>query len=181
MKRTAELVLGAVLIAFVAFGVGRCNAPRDTVDHAENAYRMALVARANRIAKTDSVIQVRTIYRDRVVEANDSVLSALARADSALADSATSNAQLRVALRDLMDRSEALALRVPLLVEAGDSLVRVVLEERAAHRLALAHADSVIAQYKAKAECRVVGIPCPSRVLSFGGGMVGALLLVLVL
>lgn len=181
MFLSAELVLGAVLLSLLAFGVGRCHAPRDSVDHAESAYRMALVARANRIAHTDSVIQVRTIYRDRIVEANDSVLSALARADSALADSAATTAELRLALRDLVDRSESLAVRVPLLVAVGDSLVAVVLQEREAHRIALAHADSVIAQYKAKAECRVLGIPCPSRTIAFGGGMVTALLLVLLL
>lgn len=198
--RTVEVValclVTALVTSAVAQGVARRQgrmaaelAAKDSVAHrvalaAMDARRTADAELARLRARADTVRRV-----GRRVEGNRrDVGAALDSARAILADTATELATVRATLRTLADRAEVLTVSVATyqaavdsVLAAQDSSAAAWMRERGAARDALDAMTASRNAWRDRAQCRVMGLPCLSRVKSFGAGATAALLLVLLL
>lgn len=99
-------------------------------------------------------------------------------------DSAATADSLRQALVGAIHLGDTLTAQVTEYLSVIDTLRTRHAEERRALTVALekadtamAHQDALIRALQKKAECRVAGLPCPSRASVFIAGIVGGLLL----
>jgi hypothetical protein len=140
VKRTAELLLVAVGVAAIAYGVGSCGrvdaselAEREA-RATENGYRAAVAAYQNRRAKVDTVTRTVIKYGVRI----DSVVNIV---DTVLATDTANTATLRATLSML--RTEVVTYRVTV-----DSLLDAHRAYTVATDHALVMADSTIGRLK---------------------------------
>ena len=98
------------------------------------------------------------------------VQDSLTRVTAVLRDSSATDAQLRDALAVAIQQADTLSFQVSAYMSTVDTLRSRHAEERRAMTVALDRADSVMAHQDAliralqkKAECRLLGLPCPSR------------------
>jgi hypothetical protein len=192
----------AVLGLALVLSVSRCNAVRDGRDaerlaaREANAYKASMAGIRSRavtdsvIRTVDSVTRIMTnrIAANRKVEArlletlayNDSLLSAYALTDGANDTTRT----LMIALqrttevaRLYRDSTEMLLNSVDVMVQASVREREAWLAERAKAAEAIALERQVSEHLRKQARCRVLGVPCPTRVQSAMVGAVGVLLL----
>lgn len=123
----------------------------------------------------------RTLLETRLTQVQDS----LAKATAVLRDSSATTLQLRDALAQAIHQADTLSFQASAYLATVDTLRTRYAEERRAMTVALDRADSALAHQDAliralqkKAECRILGIRCPSRraVLTAGvlAGAIGA-------
>ena len=98
------------------------------------------------------------------------VQDSLARSTAVLRDSSATEGQLRDALAVAIQQADTLSFQVSAYMSTVDTLRSRHAEERRAMTVALDRADTVIAHQDAliralqkRTECRVLGLPCPSR------------------
>ena len=98
------------------------------------------------------------------------VQDSLARSTAVLRDSGATEGQLRDALATAIHQADTLSFQVSAYMTIVDTLRAKHAEERRAMTVALDRADTVIAHQDAliralqkRAECRLLGLPCPSR------------------
>lgn len=198
--RTIEMValclVAAMVTSAVAQGVARSQAriaaelaAKDSVAHhvalaAIDARRTADAELARLRARVHTVRRVGA----RVGEQRGDVTVALDSARVVLADTAAALATVRASLRTLTDRAEVLTVSVAAyqdaverVLAAQDSSAAAWMRERGAARDALDAMTTSRDAWRERAQCRVIGLPCPSRVKSFGAGATATLLLVLLL
>lgn len=108
----------------------------------------------------------RTLLETRLTQVQDS----LAKATAVLRDSSASTVQLRDALAQAIHQADTLSFQASAYLATVDTLRARYAEERRAMAVALnmadsalAHQDALIRALQKKAECRVLGIRCPSR------------------
>jgi len=106
----------------------------------------------------------------RLTERLGQVQDSLAKSTAVLRDSSATEAQLRDALAVAIQQADTLSFQVSAYMSTVDTLRSRHAEERRAMTVALDRADSVMAHQDAliralqkKAECRLLGLPCPSR------------------
>lgn len=162
MRRTAELLLVAVGVAVIAYGVGSCG-KTDAVDaaeararDAENGFRTAMAYAAQRQARVETVT-VATVRQGARVD------TVLVTVDSVLADTSADVPQLRRTLSML--RTEVVTYRVTV-----DSLLVAHRAYIVATDNALLMADSTIAALHA-----VIAAHERKRWKYVGQGFVGGL------
>lgn len=108
----------------------------------------------------------RTLLETRLTQVQDS----LAKATAVLRDSSATTLQLRDALAQAIHQADTLSFQASAYLAVVDTLRAKHAEERRAMTVALDRADSALAHQDAliralqkKAECRILGIRCPSR------------------
>jgi len=195
------LGLAVLGLALVLSG-GRCNAMRDGRDAERlaqlerNAYKSSLSAIHAR-AVTDSVTKVTdSVTREMTNQvASNRKLAARLSATLAVNDSILSlppdSVGEGVALDQLArtsevarlyrDSTEVILTAIADLVSAHDAERQAWLAERATAAEAIALERKVSEHLRKQARCRVLGVPCVSRVNSYLGGILTGLLLVSVL
>ena len=154
---TAEMVLGAFLIAAVAWTIGSCG-KTEARDDARVAHKLANHYRWQRDSTeaahrhTDTITRT-VIVRDRSAMAQrDSLMSVLAYAEDILADSAASLVTLRVTLAVTVSRVREYQTAVDSLQASTRDLIAAHALERVTTNKSLALADSTIKAYKGVAE-----------------------------
>lgn len=157
MKRTAELILGAFLIAAIAYAVGSCGRDavkqdRDTAYKLANHYRWQRDSTLAAQAKTDTVTRIVIRADARLSAQNDSLMSVLTYADSVLRDSAATLASTRIAVAVTMSRAAEFQSAALIYRDSVRVLIAAHAEERFATNKTLALADSSIAAWKQVAD-----------------------------
>ena len=208
MKRVGPFSLEGALIlvcaVVVLLGVTRCNAVRDgrraeRVAHLEeNAYKASLAGIAAR-RSTDSLARENVVAAQRLARqvANSRKIagrldSLLAQNDAILADTSRTTddsreTELFVALqrtnevaRLFRDSTDVLLTGVEVLLSAHEAERQAWLAERAANAAESIAKDALIAALRESEQaCRILFLPCPSRVQSVGIGAGIVLLLLL--
>ena len=190
-RQRVELTLLVLLVVLITWNVTR-NAARDTLTERlavarqeAQAYQDSL---AGQKARTDA-LQARTVaserlvrtMRSRLTERGLSVDTALASARTILEDSLATTADLRQQLSALSSLTQAYKYSADQYAVTVDSLLVKLVSERAAWEKertynvhTLAAKDAVIAAMKAR-ECRILFLPCPSRVVS---GVLGGVVVI---
>jgi len=186
LRTTSDLVVGLLLLALVAVGGwwgGRAVTPdyQRTIDSLEVVVDSLDERYAAVRGRTDTVVLRLREAGHRAADANLALGNAIDTANAVLADS--NAARLRVALSDLVERSETYRAEVLTYERQVDTLVRAHLAERQA---AGAKMDAMQAVMDVQAEaleagrCSTFFGPCPTRWQSFAlGSLVAVVVLAL--
>jgi inorganic triphosphatase YgiF len=147
---------------------------------ADSAKTVAIQAQyaAKAAGQQERQAATRLMRQLRATRDSINVLRPLSEDDSATADT------LRVALAVAVAMADSLAVTADAYLAEVDSLRDRYAEERRAMTVALdkmehvaANQDALIRALQKKAECRIAGLPCPSRPVLFLAGFVTGLLL----
>jgi inorganic triphosphatase YgiF len=147
---------------------------------ADSAKTVAIQAQyaAKAAGQQERQAATRLMRQLRATRDSINVLRPLSEDDSATADT------LRVALAVAVAMADSLAVTADAYLAEVDSLRDRYAEERRAMTVALdkmehvaANQDALIRALQKKAECRIAGLPCPSRPVLFVAGFVTGLLL----
>ena len=193
---------GVVLITcavMLLLGVTTCNARRDgvrqeRVRQAEaNAYKASLAGLAARRSTDSLVVANRIAERSLIasVASNRKVMlrlsETLAANDALLASDSADVPTLRLALqrttevaRLFRDSTEVILSGVGILVSAHEAERGAWMAERAANAATISAKNKLIRELRESGQvCRIVLVPCPSRVQSLGIGAGIVLILLL--
>lgn len=186
MRTTSDLVVGLLLLALVAVGGwwgGRAVTPdyQRTIDSLEVVVDSLDERYAAVRGRTDTVVLRLRQAGHRAADANLALGNAIDTANAVLADS--SAARLRVALSDLVERSETYRAEVLTYERQVDTLVRAHLAERQAAGVKMDAMQAVMdvqAEALEAGRCSTFFGPCPTRWQSFAlGSLVAAVVLAL--
>ena len=186
MRTTSDLVVGLLLLALVAVGGwwgGRAVTPdyQRTIDSLEVVVDSLDERYAAVRGRTDTVVLRLREAGHRAADANLALGNAIDTANAVLADS--SAARLRVALSDLVERSETYRAEVLTYERQVDTLVRAHLAERQAAGVKMDAMQAVMdvqAEALEAGRCSTFFGPCPTRWQSFAlGSLVAVVVLAL--
>lgn len=186
MRTTSSLVVGLLLLALVAVGGwwgGRAVTPdyQRTIDSLEVVVDSLDERYAAVRGRTDTVVLRLREAGHRAADANLALGNAIDTANAVLADS--SSARLRVALSDLVERSETYRAEVLTYERQVDTLVRAHLAERQAAGVKMDAMQAVMdvqAEALEAGRCSTFFGPCPTRWQSFAlGSLVAVVVLAL--
>ena len=186
MRTTSSLVVGLLLLALVAVGGwwgGRAVTPdyQRTIDSLEVVVDSLDERYAAVRGRTDTVVLRLREAGHRAADANLALGNAIDTANAVLADS--NAARLRVALSDLVERSETYRAEVLTYERQVDTLVRAHLAERQAAGVKMDAMQAVMdvqAEALEAGRCSTFFGPCPTRWQSFAlGSLVAVVVLAL--
>lgn len=186
MRTTSDLVVGLLLLALVAVGGwwgGRAVTPdyQRTIDSLEVVVDSLDERYAAVRGRTDTVVLRLREAGHRAADANLALGNAIDTANAVLADS--NAARLRVALSDLVERSETYRAEVLTYERQVDTLVRAHLAERQAAGVKMDAMQAVMdvqAEALEAGRCSTFFGPCPTRWQSFAlGSLVAVVVLAL--
>jgi hypothetical protein len=186
LRTTSDLVVGLLLLALVAVGGwwgGRAVTPdyQRTIDSLEVVVDSLDERYAAVRGRTDTVVLRLREAGHRAADANLALGNAIDTANAVLADS--NAARLRVALSDLVERSETYRAEVLTYERQVDTLVRAHLAERQAAGVKMDAMQAVMdvqAEALEAGRCSTFFGPCPTRWQSFAlGSLVAVVVLAL--
>jgi hypothetical protein len=186
LRTTSSLVVGLLLLALVAVGGwwgGRAVTPdyQRTIDSLEVVVDSLDERYAAVRGRTDTVVLRLREAGHRAADANLALGNAIDTANAVLADS--NAARLRVALSDLVERSETYRAEVLTYERQVDTLVRAHLAERQAAGVKMDAMQAVMdvqAEALEAGRCSTFFGPCPTRWQSFAlGSLVAVVVLAL--